>query len=72
MESGDVPKLMRCAKAAEMSSPGTFCLRYCASEISRYFRMRMFCGRRPIPVNPAGMRVRNSVREPKERMRFRM
>ena len=63
---------MRWAKAVETSSPGTFSFRYCASEISRYFRVRIFAGRRPIPVNPGGIRVMKNEREPNELMRFRM
>ena len=34
--------------------------------------MRIFAGRRPIPVNPGGIRVMKNEREPNELMRFRM
>ena len=56
---------MRCANADVISSPRTFSLRYCASEISRYLRMRIFCGRRPKPW-PGGIRVRKNDREPND------
>ena len=40
----------RLANAADTSSPGTISFRYCASPISRYFLVRIFCDRRPGPV----------------------
>ena len=47
MESGDVAEVDALREGRRNVQPGTFCLRYCASAISRYFRMRMFCGQPP-------------------------
>src|SRR5436190_14227334 len=63
---------MRCAKAAAISIPGTFSFRNCASLSSRYLRIRTFCGRRPRPVKPGGMRLIKNDRDPKLLMRDRI